>query len=62
MLRTVTLLNVRRESGCVLAPQDVTQCVPADACAGISAAASKAAEAHRVTFIDVLPTVPSWTG
>src|SRR4051794_14259382 len=55
MLRTVTLLNVRRESGCVLAPHVVTQWVPADASAGAIAAATKAAAAQRETFIVVPP-------
>src|SRR5262245_35332467 len=55
MLRNVTLVNVRRESGCVLAPQLVTQCVSACARAGARPAAARAAGAHRVTFLDYPP-------
>src|ERR1700754_835210 len=58
MLRTVTLLSVRRESGCVLAPQVVTQCVPAaDAGAGAVAATTSAAAAHFVSLMTLPPLV-----
>ena len=51
--RIVRLVSVRRESGCVLAPQVVTQCVPAFAAvAGTARTASASAIAslrlHRL--------------
>ena len=59
MLRIVTLLSVRRESGWVLAPQLVTQWVPAWAGAGASNAAASAASMMR--FIVCLPKATWWT-
>ena len=59
--RMVSSVSVRRESGCVLAPQVVTQWVPADASAGMTAAAASAAAAYLMTFIDVPPTASWWT-
>src|SRR5215213_4032501 len=58
MLRTVTLVSVRLESGCVLAPHVVTQCVPACAVPGIRAAAASAAATTCVSFI----RRPLWRG
>ena len=53
--RIVSSVSVRRESGCVLAPHVVTQCVPADASAGTSAAAARAAAAYFKTLIEFSP-------
>ncbi len=53
--RIVRLVSVRRESGCVLAPQVVTQCVPAFASVAGTARTATASAAASLTFMTFSP-------